>query len=181
MKKPLSFYALIFATALMLTGCASNSNTLAKQASQESKAYEVIGKQYSKGEKEAKAGEKLISSGRKLVAEGRTDIKKGENIVYEGNQLIALSRGAYFDETGHIEDLTVFEPVDTTITISKEWEDGITKVKKGNKLIAQGNDKINKGEDRIREGRTQVEYGKGLMKKAENAYKARKSSTVSPF
>lgn len=175
MKK---LYVLI--CVIMLSACASQPQGIGGFAEAESKAFSEISRQYEKGEENAKKGEKTITSGRKLVEKGRTDIRKGETMVFEGNQAIQNAHNEYAMLTGYV--VTPVSPSEIQAdteelkTLLKSWNNGIEKVKDGNKLISSGNKKLDQGEAKIREGRAKADYGQSLMREAESAYNSRKAT-----
>jgi len=148
---------------LLVTACSANEPNIGEIAKADSKAYEQIAKQYSKGESVAKDGEKLVSKGRKLIEDGRSDIRKGEGMIFEGNQSITAIRGNNSAQVSPYSKDTL-----------KALEKANDKVEDGNKRIVKGNDKIKTGEDKVRNGRNKIEEGQRIMSKSESAYSAKR-------
>lgn len=143
---------------LLATACSTGEPTIGEIAKADSRAYEQIAKQFSKGEDIAQDGEKLVKKGRKLMEDGRSDVRKGQEMILDGNKAITSIRNEYITQTP--ESLKLLEKAND-------------RVEDGNARIIKGNNKIKTGEDIVRKGRSKIEEGNRIMSKSEAAYSAK--------
>jgi hypothetical protein len=166
--------ALLTATLITMSGCASKKPTFGDRILAEGKSRIEIAEQWEQGKNDSKKGESLVLKGRKMVENGRSNLREGEQLIAAGNVEVQTNRQAY-QALSQISQATdsaemAFGRAADLKKIAKAWEDGEEKIQKGNDLIHRGNTQINEGESEIQKGQLLIKLGRSKMQGAEDSY-----------
>lgn len=93
-----SLYPVAFASAIVLSGCASEPTVAdlmrehAETAKSESELKTRLSGEWERGSKLLSSGEKKVSKGNEVIEDAQKDLKKGQDMVSEGQKEIDEGR-----------------------------------------------------------------------------------------
>ncbi len=158
---------IILLAGCLLVACGSSRQW---QASEEALAGNPLA-MLEDGLDAVRQGEALVDRGEDRIADSRRMVSEGNELIREGNDLIIVSRRDYRAASRTAGTASTPEQVDREgerlRNISRRWEDGITGIERGNRLVETGNERIGRGQSEVREGQALMESGRNLIRNAE--------------